>query len=120
MGMRNLNLNVWAAAFLSALLLGCLVSEDREQKEGVAVKQGTVYGVDGLRVGVASVSSDSAVLSVLSESGESEFRLGVGEEAVADGCKIRNLGTYVDPLPSLVPGSSNSNVRLKVDCAGTG
>ena len=110
------------AAFLSLLFLGCvtpvvdnntIVDNHTTVAGGITIKQGTVGKVGNMSIGVMSVSADSATVSLWTESARETFTLAVGETAEFEGYTLQNLGVYVDPAPSSMPGS-RSDVTLQV------
>lgn len=106
--------------FLSMLFLGCVIPTEPTVPGGLTIKQGTVGGAGNLSIGVVSVHADSATLALWDGTVEETFELKVGEEAEFQGCTIKVLGVYVDPFPTLVPGSSGSRVTLQVNCTRAG
>ncbi|HET7768612.1 MAG TPA: hypothetical protein VFN74_07535 [Chloroflexota bacterium] len=104
--------------FMAAALIGC-TRPGQDGNGAVWVRQGTVYSYGGIRIGIGSVSRDSASLVVLTEIGEQRFALRVGEAQAVNGYMIRNLETQVDPSSAPAPGSSAGSVRLSVTRSGS-
>ena len=114
--------------FVALLFFGCISPDNNNTAnnsgndtinhtsnyDGLTIKQSTVGRFGNLSIGVVSVQSDSATISVWDGSEEQTFSLNLGENVVFKGYSITNIETYVSPIVAVMPGSSEDFVTLNI------
>lgn len=114
----GIGLVILALAIAAAIPISGCVQPDTPREEGsITIAQGTQYRGGTLRIGLISVSGDSAALALLDESVEpaqnKNIDLRVGESASFGGYLIENLGAE-EWFGGFMPGQSSGSVTLNV------